>query len=392
MASTNNRQLYAGPFGISVRPVLQLGKAKDQASTWFSGGRVFFVHRARTAIAHLPELLEMKAGDEVLMPAYNCGSEIDSFLKLGISIKFYLVDVTGKIDVEDIVRKVSDKTLAIYVTHYFGFPQNLTKLQDFCRQRGLFLIEDCALSLFSSDGNRKLGSFGDVSVASFPKTLPVPDGGALIVNNQALGMKPWVLKKAPVLLVFRHVLPHIKSSILRYLSRKCWLNPLFRCLSRLFEARKSNGQSHLAEKWKIMPESYYYKPELDNRSMSLISRWLLGRIDFSMVIEKRRNNYQRLLSLVLSNSKVAPMFKELPPGICPLVFPVIVQDRDRICSELNKQHIHAIPWWAGYHRDLSWNGFDEARFLKDHVLALPIHQDLTEEEINYIGNRFLAAI
>ena len=141
-----------------------------------------------------------------------------------------------------------------------------------------------------------------------------------------------------------------------------------------------------------MPLSYYYKPELDNRRMSFLSKWMYDRIDYSQIVEKRRKNYQRLLSMFSDKSNVTPMFRELPPGVCPLSFPVIVQDREKICTELNNMHIHAIPWWAGYHRDLSWNGFEDARFLKDHVLTLPIHQDLTEDEVNYIGSRFLAVI
>lgn len=392
MKKMMNRSFYCGPFGITAWSLSQLKRVNVPASSWFSGNNVFYAYRARTAIAYLPELLEIKVGDEVLMPAYNCGSEIDSFLKLGISVVFFRIDASGRIDVEDIKHKLSGKTKAVYVTHYFGFPQDLTDLQALCKQRGLFLIEDCALSLFSSDNNRKLGYLGDVAVASFPKTLPLPDGGALIVNNQALWSKTWALKQPPVFLVYRRLLPLIKASVLRYLSRKPCYHSIFYWLSDLLEAGKTGGHSNLAEKWKVMPEGYYYKSALDNRRMSFLSKRMLDRIDYTQVVEKRRTNYQRLLSMFSDNPNVMPMFRALPPGVCPLVFPVIVQDRENINIELNKQHIHAIPWWAGYHRDLSWNGFEEARFLKDHVLALPIHQDLTEDEVDFIGNRFLAAI
>lgn len=387
-----NRSFFCGPFGITAWPIFQLKKVKSSASTWFSEEMVFYVHRARTAISHLPDLLEIKAGDEVLMPAYNCGSEIDSFLKLGILVVFFRIDASGKIDIEDIKRKVSGKSKAVYVTHYFGFPQDLADLQALCKQRGLFLIEDCALSLFSSDDNRKLGYLGDVAVASFPKTLPLLDGGALIVNNQTLRSKTWALMKAPVFPVYRRLLPLIKASVLRYLSRKPFCHPIFCWISGLLEAKKSGVHSNLAEKWKVMPESYYYKSELDNRRMSFLSKRMLDRFDYTQVVETRRKNYLRLLSMFSDNPNVMPLFRVLPPGVCPLFFPVIVQDREKICIELNKQHIYAMPWWAGYHRDLSWNGFEEARFLKDHVVALPIHQDLTDDEVNFIGNRFLAAI
>ncbi len=387
-----NRSFFCGPFGITAWSLSQLKGVGIPASSWFSEKNVFYVYRARTAISYLPELLEIRVGDEVLMPAYNCGSEIDSFLKLGISVVFFRIDASGKIDVEDIKHKVSGKSKAVYVTHYFGFPQDLADLQAVCKQHGLFLIEDCALSLFSSDNNRKLGSSGDVAVMSFPKTLPLLDGGALIINNQTLRSKTWALIKPPVFSDYRRLLPLIKASVLRYLSRKPFFHPVFRWISGLLEAKKSVDQSNLAEKWKVMPESYYYKSELDNRRMSLLSKRMLGRIDYAQVVETRRKNYQRLLSMFSENPNVMPMFRMLPPGVCPLVFPVIVEDREKVCIALNKQHIHAMPWWAGYHRDLSWNGFEEARFLKDHVVALPIHQDLTEDEIHFIGNRFLAAI
>jgi dTDP-4-amino-4,6-dideoxygalactose transaminase len=46
--------------------------------------------------------------------------------------------------------------------------------------------------------------------------------------------------------------------------------------------------------------------------------------------------------------------------------------------------IAAIAWWAGYHRELRWEEFTEARFLKDRLLVLPIHQDLDQLHMRFI--------
>ena len=53
-------------------------------------------------------------------------------------------------------------------------------------------------------------------------------------------------------------------------------------------------------------------------------------------------------------------------------------------AELNMRGIAAIAWWAGYHRALCWEEFTEARFLKDRVIVLPIHQGLDQLHIQYI--------
>ena len=78
------------------------------------------------------------------------------------------------------------------------------------------------------------------------------------------------------------------------------------------------------------------------------------------------------------------LFNTLGDDECPPVLPVVVNNRDLWIHELHNRRISAIGWWAGYHRDLSWSEFPESCELKDHVLALPVHQDLGELEMKHI--------
>jgi perosamine synthetase len=387
----SNKHVFCGPPGMGLSTLLTAGKSRHPVCSWFRDARVCYVHRARTAIAYLPELLRMDPGDEILMPAYNCGTEIDPLLKAGISIVLYRVDKSTRIDVADIRRRVTDRTKAVYVTHYFGFPQPLTELKQICQQGRMYLIEDCALSLFSSDGAARLGTVGDVSVMSFPKTLPVPDGGALVINNPALATDRWSLKVAPKSAVFRNFLPLLKSATLRSLSRRKWTYPLYELLAGLSLGTPSDGEPGGFEGWNKMPENYYYTSELADRAISALTRRALDGFDFEDILEKRRANYRGLLTLVSGNQKITPLLGELPAGTCPLCFPVIVDRRNQVCAELNNKRIDAIPWWGGYHRELSWDGFDDARFLKDNLLVVPVHQDLTENEVTFVAERLLAA-
>ena len=75
---------------------------------------------------------------------------------------------------------MTTRTRALYIIHPFGWPQQLTEIDAWRRARALLLVEDCALSLFSrlADGS-PIGTKGDASVFSLPKSLPMPDGGAI---------------------------------------------------------------------------------------------------------------------------------------------------------------------------------------------------------------------
>ena len=70
--------------------------------------------------------------------------------------------------------------------HYLGFPGPVQEVRALCQRRGLALIEDCAHALFSRLGDRSLGTFGDLAIFSPWKSLPLPDGGLLRVNDVRL--------------------------------------------------------------------------------------------------------------------------------------------------------------------------------------------------------------
>ncbi len=78
------------------------------------------------------------------------------------------------------------------------------------------------------------------------------------------------------------------------------------------------------------------------------------------------------------------MYDELPDRVCPLYLPVLVEDREAVSIRLNEMGIMAVQWWAGFHREFDWAEFPEAKYLKDHLLAVPVHQQLTQQNIDYI--------
>ena len=116
--------------------------------------------------------------------------------------------------------------------------------------------------------------------------------------------------------------------------------------------------------------------------MSPLSARLLDRFDINSIRERRIGNYRWLDTLL--DPSVARVFPDLPEGTCPLFFPIFVGDKHAAASALHRRGVDALEFW----NESSESGeemSDDARFLRTHVLELPIHQDLTSRQIAYMA-------
>jgi len=370
---------YCGPPGISVKHLI--GRPSP-AWHWPGGdGRcVYYTHKARCGLGLLCDFWKLRPEDEILAPAYNCGSEIDPFLEHGLKVVFYRVDLKANLDFSDIQRRVTRRTKAIYVTHYFGWPQKIGALSDYCKESKIYLIEDCALSLFSNPEDCPIGVLGDAAIYSFPKTLPVPDGGALMVScgiEQPIQLPSYKT-------IIKKMLPLVKRTTLRLCERTALYQFLPRPLIRSRGGSK-NVVSITPAGLPGMPESYYYDRRIEKLAASRITHCILRRTCSDAVVRRRRDHYRALYEVVKNSKMFRPLYEELPDGVCPLYLPVTVDDREAVSIRLNEMGITAVQWWAGFHRAFNWAEFPEAKYLKEHLLAIPIHQQLTQRNINYIS-------
>src|SRR5207253_11067710 len=117
------------------------------------------------------------------MPAYHHGVELETLLAAGVKPVFFRIDAQMRCDFEDARRRAAPEVRALYVIHYAGFPQDMEAARQLASELGVPLIEDCALALLSRNGDKPLGSSGDLSVCCLYKTLPVPNGGALLARG-----------------------------------------------------------------------------------------------------------------------------------------------------------------------------------------------------------------
>ena len=378
---TKGRPCFVGGMHITAHQLFG-NSALNNHLDWFAGSKPYYVHAARTAIHKALSLLNLRGGDEILAPAYHCGSEVDVMLKAGAEVHLFRVSSAGQIDIDDLQKRITSRTKAIYVIHYFGFPQPLAAIGELCRVRGLYLIEDCALSLLTEVEGRRIGSFGDMAVYNFPKTLQVPDGGALVINNPELQSQDWARRGPGVSNTIRNLFPLLKQTVLHGLPHAV-AGFLFAALRPPSEPERATSLSRPE-----IPNSYYFSCAMSDRKLSWVSGWLMRRMDLAEIRARRRLNYSLLLKQILPIPGHEPLFKNLPTGVCPLSLPIVTRNARELAHKLRAQSIPAIAWWSGYHRSFpNCGGFEEAGYLKDNVLALPIHQQLDARAIEFVGVR-----
>jgi len=345
----------------------------------FADRDIILTHQGRYAIALICQLLHIGSGDEVIVPAYNCGAEVDPYVRAGAKVIFYRIDNRAIIDIEDIIRRVTPLTRIIHITHFFGWAQEISEIAKFCETRGIFVVEDCAQSLFSKGPNNTIGLIGDAAMYSFVKSLPVPDGGALVIKkkiwNESRKFRPPRPRNT-----LRNSLPLLKKWFMQ--KNKFWQRYKFtRKLLTKSWLNNPKGQSRELRP-EMLKSNYLDKKKID-WSMSRLSKQVLSAINPFEIVEKRRGNYQYLYNSLFHIPTLQPLFDDLPDNVCPMSFPIFVKDRKHWCEALESKGI-LVFGWPGYYPGFNWDEFPETCNLKDNLLTLPVHQDLDIHRMEYI--------
>lgn len=351
-------------------------------------------YSGRYALFAAIKALGLSAGSEALLPAYQCGTEVEPFVRAGLRASFYRVGRDLACDTAHLAALLSQGRgpRVVLLTHYFGLPQpRVAEVAALCRQSGAYLIEDCAHALLSEHQGRPLGSWGEAAVFSLIKPLPLPDGGLLLVNRPPSEPPPADPIDPPAALT-QHTLArlwrhnHPAQGRLEGLPRLA----LERCLAarrRLWErlGRKAPPRG-------VDPRSLAFLPEVATWGMSGAAWRILATCDLTQVKAARRRNFAWLLAHFREHRPGSLLVSELGEGACPLCFPVRVRRPPQLFARLMAARgVEACPWWGEFHPAPHWRDFPEAAALKRRTLALPVHQGLGEDDLARLAAAFETA-
>lgn len=367
--------------GLAAADFFKSGGGVERAFP-FNAPRALRFYRARNAIYYLfRELRATMPRLTVLAPDYYSGNEVLAMRAAGATLHYYPIRRDMRLDPDEVRRLCEEyNPEVLYVIHYLGWPQPMPALVDLCRQRGMFLVEDCALALLSELNGKPLGSFGDWSVFCLYKTLPVPNGAVLVQNTARLdALEHLPLRQVSSASVLGRT---AELFVQRTRGRAAGLG------AALCAVKRGLGRAAGAMEIHRTPvgDMGFDLADVD-LAMSSISERLLNRFDVVDIRRTRLANFRRLADALRGRAHM--VLPDPDDGVCPLFFPVLVPDKHAAATALRQRGVDALEFWNdGVEGDGAEVSAD-ARFLRAHVLELPIHQDLTAAHVDYVARQAL---
>jgi dTDP-4-amino-4,6-dideoxygalactose transaminase len=148
--------------------------------------KALLTHSCTAALEICALLLDIRPGDEIIMPSFTFVSTANAFvLRGGVPVFVDIREDTSNIDEKLIEDAITPRTKAIVVVHYAGVACEMDAILDIAQKHSLKVIEDAAQGILSSYKGRSLGSIGALGAYSFHETKNVicGEGGALLVND-----------------------------------------------------------------------------------------------------------------------------------------------------------------------------------------------------------------
>ena len=147
-----------------------------------------------TAAMHLAFLaLDIQPGDEIIIPALTFVSDANCVKLMGATP--VLADCNSiddwNVTANSIDAVITEKTKAVVVVHFAGYPCDMKPIVDLCREKGIYLIEDCAHSPGAEIDGKMCGSWGDIGCFSFftNKNISIGEGGMTSTSNDELAKR-----------------------------------------------------------------------------------------------------------------------------------------------------------------------------------------------------------
>lgn len=371
------------PVYPSAASFARLGRLRARWKEWFpfSDPSGTWTFSGRVALYHGLPALNLPAGSTILVPAYHQGVEIETLLVAGHRLRYYRLDDHLRIDFADLESRLDKSVSALYVIHYFGFAQPLEPIRRFCEAHRLKLIEDCALSLFTRDQETWVGSVGDLALYSVYKALPVPHGGFLVTresrSQNGLRPAPWRSTAMQTLDLLHSGLEASE----RGRQLELWLGRASHWTARCVGWERNSTIGSGGANW---------DPRMLGHRASAWITWLMQFMDRDAVVARRRANFKQLAARL--SGHVSLPFAELIEGACPLFFPIMVKDKVRFQQALEALDVQSVNLWDTSHASCPRDLAAEVAHWRRECLELPIHQELSAEHIDRVGDAVLSVL
>jgi len=329
---------------------------------------------------------------EVIFPGLTYYAMPAAARLAGFTPRFVDVDEHLLLDIEALAGAINDRTRAIVPTHLYGRAMDMPRLQSLLAGRDLLLVEDIAQGLGAKWDGRKVGTFGDLAVATFgpTKNITALGGACLFTNDDALAER---LRRALVA-----VAPAAAGATLRALlfaaamalATRGWF---FRGLvAPLLKLGRRRGVDLIARATADPPRDF---PEIPAGFFHGGVGHLMGEVGAASLAAmdarnaRRRENGLRLSAALAGTPGLAvprPRSEEEPIFMS---FPALADDPEGLADALLRRGVDTARGYMSACADLpmfaSADRCPHARAAVERMLHLPVHPDLTTGQIDELA-------
>ncbi|HZK61726.1 MAG TPA: aminotransferase class I/II-fold pyridoxal phosphate-dependent enzyme, partial [Anaerovoracaceae bacterium] len=150
---------------------------------------IFLYWKGRVALYAILKAMGIKAGDEVILQAYTCVVVANAVLYLGATPVYVDIDEdTYNMNIDQVEKKITDKTKVIICQNTYGLSSNLEKLMDLAKKYKIYTVEDCTHGFGGHYNGKPNGSYCDASFFStqWSKPFSTGIGGFSVIHNNGL--------------------------------------------------------------------------------------------------------------------------------------------------------------------------------------------------------------
>ncbi len=382
----------------------------------YLGQKVYGFDSGRSALFAILEAFGINSKHEVALQAFTCVALPNPIVWTGATPVWIDIELSNfNLDIEDLEKKITPKTKAIIVQYTFGIAPDIGRIKELCSRKKILLIEDCCHSLgqeiFIEGQKYKAGTIGDAAIFSFgnEKVLSGTRGGFATINMKVDDADQRELR-------LQEIWNKRKKTRIRDQIRQA-LNPIL----LFFKARGifiGEKIAEIAQKYKIL-ELGLTKYELKG----LRPGWLPGGF-FGLNAALASRQFDGLNEKIEHRKKIASLYYEQEIfEQRPIVFgekvrgivlpqliqinkyaqatwlrvPIIVEEPAVVLKELEKEDIYLGNWYTSviHCEDVDLGAFQyrkgscpKAEWLAQHVINLPTHINIKNEEVSMIVKAF----
>lgn len=303
-------------------------------------------------------LMGIGEGDEVITPSITFVATVNSIRYVGAKPVFCdikgLDDIT--IDPDCLETLITERTKAIVVMHYGGFPCNMERIMAIAKKHGLKVLEDACHGPLSEYHGQKLGTIGDIGCFSFfsNKNISTGEGGMLVTNNQDYYEKGKLLRS------------HGMTSL-------------------SYERAKGHSTAY-----DVVELGYNYRIDDIRSAIALVQ---LEKLDQDL--KKREQIRQMYIGNLKPLERIIIPFMENQEPVSNYIFPIVLKDsdaelRDETRSQLHAAGIQTSVHYPAVHRFSIYKQANchmpKTDYVTDNEITLPMYAKLEAEQVEYIAD------